>query len=317
MKSPGYQFGKCFLEYRTVMAYSNSKQLPGYDQSKDKGRIMHYANPDVLYNDVPTGVAGETPIDKGDGGPADAARRINETAKTAEKWFSPVSPAYYTLTIVGGVGGGQYTYNAEAIITADAPLPGQAFDKWTGDAANRVLKPNERSTTFYMGTANATLTATYKVVSTDIHRLTVNYGAGTGNYETGTVVAITGNRPSGGQVFDKWTGDVSGVANIHERSTSFTMGTTDATLTATYTIPNAIEGVEDNRIKIQEESSALVIESGISIQSVSVYNPVGAIIRTVLPNATATQIPGLGKGIYIVKIILQNGKTEAKKVVKN
>jgi hypothetical protein len=182
---------------------------------------------------------------------------------------------------------------------------------------SRVLDVNERITTFYMGTANATLTATYKVVSTDIHRLTVINGSGTGDYETGTVVPITGNRPSSGQIFDKWTGDVSGVANIHERSTSFTMGTTDATITATYTTPNAIEGVEDNRIEIYERFSALVIESGVTIQSVSVYNPVGVIIRTVSPNHTTAQIPRLGKGIFIVKIILQNGKTEVRKVGKD
>ncbi|MDR1783043.1 MAG: M12 family metallo-peptidase [Dysgonamonadaceae bacterium] len=82
---PGYQFGKCFLEYRTVMAYDNSKYLPGSD-GKSKKRIMHYSNPDVLYNGVPTGVVGEYQSSEGDGGPANAARMINECAKNAENW---------------------------------------------------------------------------------------------------------------------------------------------------------------------------------------------------------------------------------------
>ncbi|MDR2383018.1 MAG: M12 family metallo-peptidase [Prevotellaceae bacterium] len=315
MEKPGYQFGKCFLEYRTVMAYANSKQLPGYVTSKDKGRILHYANPDVLYNDVPTGVSGETPVDTGDGGPANAARRINETAKTAENWLSPVSPTYYTLTINNGVGGGQYTTNAEAIITASAPPPGQVFDKWTGDDVNRILNVNETTTTFYMGTKDAAITATYKVVSTNIYRLTVNYGSGSGDYETGAVIPIVGNRPTSGQVFDKWTGDVDGISNVNERSTNFTMGTANAEITATYTIPSVIESVEDNYIKIYEEFSDLVVESSAPIQSVSVYNTVGAVIRTVSSNANTVQIPCVGKGIFIVKVILHNGKIEARKVI--
>jgi hypothetical protein len=206
MREPGYQFGKCFLEYRTVMAYSNSNQLPGYVAGKDKGRIPHYANPTILYNGVPTGVAGELPVDMDDGGPANVARRINETAKTAEKWLSPASLAYYTLTVNNGVGGGRYTTNAEAIITASPPPPGQAFDKWTGDDVNRILNVNETTTNFFMGTKDAAITASYKAAST--RRLTVNNGSGSGDYEPGAVVPITENRPAPGQAFDKWTGDI-------------------------------------------------------------------------------------------------------------
>jgi hypothetical protein len=246
MKKPGYQFGKCFLEYRTVMAYANSKQLPGYSASIDKGRIPHFANPDVLYNGVPTGVQGETPVDMGDGGPANAARRINETAKTAENWFSPASPAYYTLTVNNGVGGGQYTSMAEAIITASAPPPGQVFDKWTGEA-----------------------------------------------------------------------NDVKRVSDVTKTTTTFYMDTKDAEITATYTTLSAIESFEHSHIKIYKGFSGLIIESSAAIQSVSVYNMVGAIIRTVSPNGTNVQIPCIGNGICFVKIVLRNGKTEVRKVVFN
>jgi hypothetical protein len=79
MQAPGYQFGKCFLTYRTIMAYDNSKYLPGATGSS-RNRIKHFSNPDVLYNGVPTGVAGNAPEDSGDGGPANNAKRINECA---------------------------------------------------------------------------------------------------------------------------------------------------------------------------------------------------------------------------------------------
>jgi hypothetical protein len=58
LEKPGYQFGKCFPTYRTIMAYPNSNQFSDYDSSNDIGRIMHYSNPDVEYNGVPTGTAG-------------------------------------------------------------------------------------------------------------------------------------------------------------------------------------------------------------------------------------------------------------------
>jgi hypothetical protein len=254
----------------------------------------------------------------GDGGPANSARQINESAKTAESWLSPVSPTYYTLTVANGVGGGQYTTNAEAIITASAPPPGQAFDKWTGDDANRILDVNATTSTFYMGTRNAVITATYKVVATNIFRLTVNNGSGGGDYETGVVVPITGNRPSAGQVFDKWTGDVSGVDNVNERSANFTMGTANAVITATYTIANAGENVEEeNRIKIYEAPSGLVVESNTAVRSVSVYNTLGTTIRSVSPTGNSVQLSGFGKGLFIVKVVLHNGKTEIRKIVTN
>jgi hypothetical protein len=78
MEAPGYQFGKCFLTCRTVMAYDNSKYLPGAS-NVSRSRIKYFSNPNVEYEGTPTGVDGETPVDMDDGGPANNARRINES----------------------------------------------------------------------------------------------------------------------------------------------------------------------------------------------------------------------------------------------
>jgi hypothetical protein len=66
------------------------------------------------------------------------------------------------------------------------------------------------------------------------YTLTVNSGTGSGSYSTGTVVSISANTAPSGQEFDKWTGDVSGVANVNNANTTYTMGSVNATITATY-----------------------------------------------------------------------------------
>jgi hypothetical protein len=66
------------------------------------------------------------------------------------------------------------------------------------------------------------------------YTLTVNNGTGSGNYAAGTQIPITANAPLAEQIFDKWTGDVSGVADVNAAATTYTMGSTDATITATY-----------------------------------------------------------------------------------
>jgi len=65
------------------------------------------------------------------------------------------------------------------------------------------------------------------------YALTIVNGTGSGTYVAGTVVNIAANCASGTQTFDGWTGnDVSNVANANNASTTFTMGNSNATITA-------------------------------------------------------------------------------------
>ena len=61
-----------------------------------------------------------------------------------------------------------------------------------------------------------------------------NSGTGDGSYAAGTAVGISANTPPAGQEFDVWTGATSGIANVNSASTTFTMGASNATVTATY-----------------------------------------------------------------------------------
>ncbi len=63
--------------------------------------------------------------------------------------------------------------------------------------------------------------------------LTVNGGTGGGTYTNGTIVAVSATPPAH-SFFDMWTGDTGAVADVHAATTTLTMPTTYATITATY-----------------------------------------------------------------------------------
>lgn len=67
------------------------------------------------------------------------------------------------------------------------------------------------------------------------YALTVVNGSGSGTYAAGTQVAITAHAAPAGQRFDKWTGQVSGIANLDAASTTLQMPAAPQTVTATYT----------------------------------------------------------------------------------
>jgi hypothetical protein len=49
------------------------------------------------------------------------------------------------------------------------------------------------------------------------------------------VVAVSADAAPSGKVFDRWTGDTAGVADVNDASTTVTMPAADAEITATYT----------------------------------------------------------------------------------
>lgn len=65
-------------------------------------------------------------------------------------------------------------------------------------------------------------------------QLTVNSGTGSGQYEQGQVVNIAANTAPAGQEFDRWTGDVTVLADANSANTTVTMPNRSVTVTATY-----------------------------------------------------------------------------------
>ena len=135
----------------------------------------------------------------------------------------------YALTVNSGGGSGNYAAGAVVAIAANAPASGKAFDRWTGDTAC-VAASAQASTTVTMPASAVSVTATYA----SVYQLTVNSGAGSGNYAAGAVVAIAADAPASGKAFDRWTGDTALVAAPAQASTTVTMPAAAVSVTATF-----------------------------------------------------------------------------------
>jgi uncharacterized repeat protein (TIGR02543 family) len=223
----------------------------------------------------------------------------------------------YTITynLNGGSGANNSTYTIESsTITLPTPTKsGNTFQGWyeyAGFSGNRVYSISAGST------GNKTFYAKWEVIAPTTYYLTVNSGTGSGNYASGTVVPIAANTPPNGQLFDKWTVDVYGIANINAANTTFTMGTSAATITATYK-PNEIDGnetVEQSDVNIYSARASLIAKSDVAIKSVQIYNLLGHVVRHVQVNHNEARIDNLPKGVLIVAVTLQGGKIEIRKI---
>ena len=202
-------------------------------------------------------------------------------------------------------GGGTFDEYASVTVTA-TPNSGYQFVNWT---ENGAAVSTSASYTFTL-TSDRTLVANFTAIT---YALTVNNGTGGGSYESGTVVNISANVAPAGQEFDQWTGDVSGVANVTAANTTYTVGNSNAVVTATYKLITGVEPV-DAGIKIYAEGSTVRIESGIPMKSVEVYNALGQAIRLVRTDFNRAQIDNLPSGVLVVKVSLQSGKVEIKKI---
>ncbi len=114
------------------------------------------------------------------------------------------------------------------------------FNSWTPSLGSYTLITQVYSSQNGSGTLLDSLTINFSVTDqsdTTPRALTVVSGSGDGSYPPGTIVNIDADAPPSGQIFDQWTGDIAGVANVFAASTTFTMPAEVATITATYRIP--------------------------------------------------------------------------------
>ncbi|MET9627286.1 M12 family metallo-peptidase [Lentzea sp. NPDC006480] len=109
--------------------------------------IMRYSNPDLSYNEVPTGVRLGKP------NAANSARVLNLTAPVLAQYrVDPAAPAQHALTLsasprgAGEVVGstGPFAAGTSATLTAK-PAPGWVFDHWTIDGTDSEHRKPELS----------------------------------------------------------------------------------------------------------------------------------------------------------------------------
>jgi len=157
--------------------------------------------------------------------------RLYSRALTAEEISFVAEDPLYSLTVNSGTGDGSYVLGHIVNISADAAPSGYLFDEWTGDT-EWIDNVNSSSTTYEMPGQDAEITATYVGSA---YTLTVNSGTGDGNYAASTVVDIDADSAPSGMFFDAWTGDTTNIADINDPSTTLTMPSAAAEITANYT----------------------------------------------------------------------------------
>lgn len=135
----------------------------------------------------------------------------------------------YPVTVTNGTGGGSYSNATTVIVSANAAPAHFVFDRWIGDT-NGVANVTNATTILTVIGGRASVTATYRAI---LYPVTVT-GVTGGSYTNGARVAITALVAPAHYVFDRWTGDTTGLQNLYSASTLLTV-TGAATLTATYT----------------------------------------------------------------------------------
>lgn len=89
---------------------------------------------------------------------------------------------------------------------------------------------------------------------TSEYLLTVGSGSGDGWYGASSVIAITANAAPPNFVFDRWTGDTTGVTNVFSASTYITLPAQDAAIAATYRLDPALDTDSDGMLDAWETS---------------------------------------------------------------
>lgn len=151
------------------------------------------------------------------------------------------------------------------------PASGYAFTGWTvTGAGSSVANPSNPTTTFTMGTAAASITANFAsthplTITSPTHgsiRVTnslgqeVNSGDGIGVGATLNLKAT----PISGYAFSTWTvsGEGAAIANLSNPITSFTMGTDNATIGATFITAHILTVIEPEQIENSDDKQGVV-----------------------------------------------------------
>ena len=155
---------------------------------------------------------------------------------------------------------------ATTTITA-TPKDGYRFVNWSVEGeGSSVETETATSTTFTMGSEDATVTANFEAIPvwtlssavTPAAAGTVSLGATSVREGANTTIEAT---PNSGYIFKKWSVEGTGasITDVNTASTTFTMGTADATVTAefaaTYTINWSVNGTVIKTENVEENAS--------------------------------------------------------------
>lgn len=149
----------------------------------------------------------------------------------------------YTLTVAKGTGisavtgGGTKNYASSNAITATVAT-GYTFKNWTSNNGGTFANANSASTNFTMPAGNVTVTANATINSYTLTTAVSPSGGGTvtagGSMNYGATKSLTATA-STGYSFSSWSKTAGTLSSTTSNPTTFTMGTSAATVTANFT----------------------------------------------------------------------------------
>ena len=228
------------------------------------------------------------------------------------------APETFTLSLVpdpaeGGTVSGAGEYEAGTAVALEAVSnEGFAFVNWTlgGDEVSA-----DGAFTYTMPAEDVTLMANFEAVAPETYTLTLEADpaeggtvAGGGEYEAGTVVALTAT-PADNYVFLRWT-DANDVEISTEASFDFTMPAEDVTLIAEFDIEDFVEELDGSMINLfpNPASEVFTITASSNINAVVITDITGKVVFNDLVNNTEMVIRNqFETGVYIVRIYTEEG----------
>jgi formylglycine-generating enzyme required for sulfatase activity len=206
----------------------------------------------------------------------------NVSANTGLRVAQTVGAAYSLKVVDGTINtGGLYVAGTKIPVSAMQKGDKWAFEKWTVSPASSKLgslfSETRPDTVVSMPSNAVVLTATYSVVS-NFTVLTVSGGTGSGTYDNGQSVTISADAAPQWYVFDRWTGDTNGVANVASIHTTVYMGGGEVRLTATYRVrddlPSDVYGLQ---VIGNGVTNSLLVQAGTQVSVTAPEAPAGKV----------------------------------------
>ena len=176
----------------------------------------------------------------------------------------------YTVTVVGGTGGGEYKKGETVTIVAPY-VEGKTFTEWQVGGK----KVSSKSTYSFTVTKDVVITSVYKV-NPKKYYVTVEGGQGSGEYVEGDIVTAVAEQTSI-RVFVKWQSDGE---TVSDESTYSFAATENVTISAVYDyIPSALNYyVPDNTEQIKKSATPIYSEGALSFAAAKGEKESGQVI---------------------------------------
>jgi hypothetical protein len=121
------------------------------------------------------------------------------------------------------------TYHHDGTLVTAVASGGYHFTGWSDGDSNSSKQA-------IMVEGDYSATAYFEANAAPTYALTVTNGTGDGNYAAGSDVAIVADAPAPGYVFAQWTGNIAGIADVYDASTTIHTQSSIATISATYAL---------------------------------------------------------------------------------